>query len=726
MSFVLQVKLALTYATLFLAVAANAQTPPNPPLLEQFYVSPKGDDRWSGRRADPDGNDGPFATVSRARDAVRALLKSRTNNGPVRVTIGGGIYFLDRPLEFGPEDSGADAQNPIVYTASLGDTVVLSGGRRLTGGRWGMADGKRVWEFDVPDAKDGSWRFRHLFVNGERRWRTRLPRKGEYRIESLPGYTGDFLRSPTKQFVYAAGHIQETWRNLRDVEVVGITRWLENRLPIESVESKNRVVTFDRPSLFALVSSAPSGDGTATPSVYWVENVFEAMDTPGQWYLDRAQGTLYYVPLSTEDITRVEIIAPRLTRVLTMTGDTNAPVHDIHFEGITFSHTEWLPPADYASSLQAGVEVPGAIYFDFAERCRIIGGAIEHIGNCGIEVNVGCADIEISHNKITDIGAGAIRVGHFFSWETDGSGKLTERGRQRKAAMPTGRRSRRITITDNEISQCGLFSPESAGIFVGDNAENKITHNHVYDIYWSGICVGSVQNFGPSQAQNNIVEHNHVHDIGKGLLSDVAGIYTCSSPGTRIRFNRVHDITRRDYGGWGIYTDEGAHDLLIEKNVVYKCQDGGLFAHHSRNITAVNNVFAFNRHTQVERYGVGGFELIFQRNLVLFREGTAIGPASVASSSTNLCLFDRNIYWKASGGPPTFGGKNLTEWQTLGQDRHSLVTDPLFARPEGGDFQLQPGSPAEKIGFQPWDHSSVGPRMSPRANGRRSESVRAK
>ena len=213
----------------------------------------------------------------------------------MRVVLRGGVYYLDETLTFGPEDSGVpDA--PVVYIAATGENVVLSGGRRIAGGRWGEANGRKAWIVDIPEVKEGKWRFRQLFVNGDRRPRTRLPKQGEYRIESLPGYTGDFLRSPTKQFVYAPGHIVPTWRNLRDVEVVGITRWLDNRLPIESVNGETRTVTFDRPSLFALVSSAPWGDSTDTPSVYWVENVFEALDTPGQWYLDRPQGRLYYLP----------------------------------------------------------------------------------------------------------------------------------------------------------------------------------------------------------------------------------------------------------------------------------------------------------------------------------------------------------------------------------------------------------------------------------------------
>ena len=689
--------------------ATPTSKPVNNAASADYFVSPDGNDNWTGRLAHPGTNDGPFATITRARDAVRGLLKTGKHTNGVRVLLRGGVYYLDQTLEFGPEDSGTE-QAPVVYAAAPDENVAVSEGRRLVDGRWGEANGHKVWVIDIPEVRHNRWRFRQLFVNGERRPRTRLPKQGEYRIESLPGYSGDFLRSPTKRFVYAPGHIVPTWRNLRDVEVVGITRWLDNRLPIEGVAGETRTVTFDRPSLFALVSSAPWGDSTTAPSVYWVENVFEALDTPGQWYLDRPQGRLYCLPRPGEDMSKAEIIAPRLTQVVRVVGRPGARAHDLRFEGITFSHTEWLPPPDYASSLQAGVEVPGALFFDYAERCAVIGGAIEHIGNCGVEVNVGCADIEISHNSITDTGAGGVRIGHFFSWETDGSGQLTERGKQRKAAMPTGPHSQRITVADNVIAHCGRFTPEAAGVFVGDNANNQIIHNHIYGLFWSGICVGSVQDFGPSQGHSNIIEFNHVHDIGQGMLSDLAGIYTCSAPKSRIRFNRVHDVRRRDYGGWGIYPDQGAYDLLIQNNLVYRCQDGALFAHHNRNITAENNIFAFSRHAQVERYGVGGFELNFRRNLVYYMEGKAVGDGGAGQCGRDVCAFDRNLYWNASGQPALFGNMTFTQWQAAGQDKESLVANPLFVDPDQGDFRLGRDSPAARIGFEPWDLSEIGPR----------------
>ena len=705
----LSIFVASAFAREGLVRAAAPGQPAGTSAKAEFFVSPRGNDNWSGRLADPASIDGPFATITRARDAVRALHKTLKEPRPIRVVLRGGSYYLDSPLEFGPEDSGTE-KAPVVYAARPGEKVVLSGGRRLEGGRWGELNGLKAWLLDVPEVKAGRWNFRQLFVNGTRCPRARLPKQGEYRIESLPGYTGDFLRSPTKQFVYASGDIAPFWRNLRDVEIIGITRWLDNRLPIESVNAEHRTVTFDRASLFALVSSSASGDGTARPSTYWVENVFEAMDSPGQWYLDRPRGVLYYLPRLGEEMSSAEIIAPRLTQVVRVVGSPGATVHDIRFEGLGLAHTEWQPPADYASSLQAGIEVPGALLFDYAERCTFTGGGIAHIGNYGVEVGVGCADIEIARNRITDIGAGGIRIGHFFSWETDGSGRLTERGRQRKDAMPHGPHSERITVADNEIAHCGRFTLEAVGVFVGDNANNTIIHNHIHDTFYSGISVGSVQDFGPSQATDNVIEYNHIHDIGQGMLSDLAGIYTCSTPGSRIAYNLVHDVVRREYGGWGIYPDEGSHDLLIRKNLVYRCQDGALFAHHNHDITAENNIFALNRTAQVERGGIGGFELTCRRNLIYYVEGKAVGDYGGGNCAPDVCLFDRNLYWNASGKPVLFANKSFSEWQAAAQDKTSLIADPMFVDPAHGDFALGPGSPAAQIGFEPWDLSAVGPR----------------
>jgi hypothetical protein len=228
-----------------------------------------------------------------------------------------------RPTAYGlAAEESADARAPVEF-------FVAPGGNDAWSGR-----------IAAPQEGDGPFAtIRQLFVCGERRPRTRLPKSGIYRIEALPGYDwarqGEAFLDGTKQFVYAGNDIQP-WRNLHDVEVIGITRWTDNHLPIAEVDPLQRLVTFDRPSLFALDDTAPP-----RPSVYWVENVLEALDTPGQWYLDRPAARLYYLPLPGEELETTEIVAPHWTHVLRVAGSENAPVRHVRFEGLTLSHTEW-------------------------------------------------------------------------------------------------------------------------------------------------------------------------------------------------------------------------------------------------------------------------------------------------------------------------------------------------------------------------------------------------
>ena len=145
-----------------------------------IYVSPEGRDTWSGRRAEPagDGSDGPLATLSAARDAVRRLKAARPGRA-IRVLIRGGVYRLSEPVVFGPEDSGT-AEGPITYAAWPGEKPVFSGGRPI--GRWQEGPG-RLWSTHVPGVREGRWYFRQLFVNGRRATPARLPLEGFFRSE---------------------------------------------------------------------------------------------------------------------------------------------------------------------------------------------------------------------------------------------------------------------------------------------------------------------------------------------------------------------------------------------------------------------------------------------------------------------------------------------------------------------------------------------------------------
>jgi parallel beta-helix repeat protein len=174
-----------------------------------------------------------------------------------------------------------------------------------------------------------------------------------------------------------------------------------------------------------------------------------------------------------------------------------------------------------------------------------------------------------------------------------------------------------------------------------------------------------------------------------------------------IRNNVIHDVDSRGYGGWGIYTDEGSTGILIENNVVYRTKSGGFHQHYGKENVVRNNVFAFAREGQIIRSRKElHLSFTFERNIVYWNEGPLLGK----TWSDDKFQLDYNLYWNSAGKPVQFDGKPLADWQKRGQDVHSMIADPLFVDPAGGDFRLKDGSPALRLGFRQIDVGPVGPR----------------
>ncbi len=637
-----------------------------------FYVSPVGNDVWSGRLRAPnrEGSDGPFATIARARDVIRALGRQQAGlKRPVKVLIRAGTYFLSEPVVFLPEDSGTK-QCPITYAGYPREHPVISGGCLITGWRPAQVNGKQVWAADLPEVKQGKWYFRQLFVNGERRPRTRLPKQGFYQFTGLPEVTEETPWSEGQTAAqFASGDLRH-WQNLSDVEVVALHLWSDSHLPIAGVDEQAGVVRFAQRSVFKL--RAAFGPEL---SRYYVENVVEALDTPGQWYLDRKAGALYYYPLPAEDPSRTEVIAPRLEQLVCFEGDAEAGkfVHDLHLRGLTFSHAEGRLPADLSGYAQAAFNMPGALLLRAAQGCSLRRSAVSHLGCYAIELCDGCQANQVSKNLLTDLGAGGIKVGH----GTVGT-----------------------TLADNEISHAGRIFHSAVGIWIGNSGHNRVVRNHIYDLYYSGISVGWTWGYGPSDAVHNIIENNHIHHLGHGWLSDMGGIYTLGvSPGTRLRGNLIHDVACYAYGGWGIYLDEGSTKILVEKNVVYRTKTGGFHQHYGRENLVQNNVFALSQEPQIARTRAEDhISFTFRRNIVYWRGAGALLGGDWKGSGYRM---DHNLYYNADREPLDFRGSTLEEWRARGMDVHSLIADPKFAAPEQGDFNLAPDSPALSLGFRP-------------------------
>jgi hypothetical protein len=642
-----------------------------------LFVSPGGDDTWSGRRPDPGpGGHGPFRTPARALSELARVRRLQPGE-PVTVWLRGGTYCLETPLVLTPDHGGA-AGGPRVTLAAYGaERPVLSAGRRVDGWRPDSLRGRPAWVADLPEVRAGRWVFHQLFVDGGRRLRPRLPDPRAplgtrlYRIAALPDVTADTpWNQGQERVVFAPGDVAASWRNLEDVEVVALHFWVESRLPVAAVDPERRLVTFRRRSVFRLTD-----DFRAQGARYYVDNVFEALGEPGQWYLDRPSGTLWYLPLPGEVPDKTEVYAPVGPQVVRLEGTPDRPLENVELRGLTFAHTEWrLPPDGPAGAPQAAVHVPGAVYLGHARGCTLRRCRVQQVGTYAVEVGPGCSGTEILECVFADLGAGGVKVA---------SG------------------STRTTIARCEIGPGGLHYHSAVGVLILDSPDNRVVDNHIHHFCYTGVSLGWVWGYGPSQARNNVVERNHIHDIGQGVLNDLGGIYTLGvQPGTVLRRNRIHDVRSDGYGGWGIYLDEGSTDILVEENLVWRTKTGGLHQHYGRDNLIRNNIFAYAAEGQIQRTRLEEHRSFrFERNIVYIDHG----PVLHGNWQRPGADFDYNLYWHAAGGPLDFGGgRSFADWQALGADTHSLVADPRFGDPALGDFTLPPDSPAHRLGFVPF------------------------
>ncbi|MDI9583969.1 MAG: right-handed parallel beta-helix repeat-containing protein [Acidobacteriota bacterium] len=637
--------------------------------MPAFYVAVGGKDSWPGTKARP------FATVEAARDAARTLRKSGHVDGPITIYLKGGDHFLERPLVLSGADSGTE-DSPLVFAACPGEVPVVSGGVPISGWERGTINGKRVWVTRVPGVKRGNWRFAQLFVNGWRRTRPRLPREGFYEIASLPDVTPETQWNVgQRRFVCKPGDIRP-WHNIQDVEILALHLWTESRLPIVSFDETTGLVELAKQSHFRLTR-----DHHGAGSRYYAENVREAFGEPGDWYLDADSGELTYLPMRGEKPEDAHVVAPRLQQLVILKGTEKRPVSHVRFEGITFSHTEWTLPEDMSGMSQAAVSVPAAIHAENATHCWISRCEISHAGTYAVEFGPGCRANFVSHCHLWDLGAGGVKM-------NEGSGFTT--------------------VADCEIDHCGRIFHSAVGVWIGRSSDNQVVHNDIHDLYYTGVSVGWSWGYQPSSAARNVIEFNHIHHIGKGVLSDMGGVYTLGvSPGTRVCHNLIHDISSDTYGGWGLYTDEGSTGIILANNVVYNTKTGGFHQHYGRENVIENNIFAFDQSNMVARTrNEEHITLFFQRNIVLIDHGDFFG----GNWEGDTFSVNQNLYWDVRKEPRAMGPGTIAQWRKRGHDQTSIFADPRFVAPEKGDFRLTPGSPAELIGFQPIDLSTVGPR----------------
>ncbi|GAA4441141.1 hypothetical protein GCM10023188_39310 [Pontibacter saemangeumensis] len=662
-----------------------------------FFVSKGGSS--SPKTIHPDQT---FATIGEAKTAVRELKNQGRLDRPVKVYIEAGVYFLDTPLLFTPDDSGTETA-PVIYT-SYGGRALLHGGKKIS--NWKKHKGD-IYSTTLPEVKKGNWHFNQLYINGELRQRARTPNKGFHRVKGFPDGAHDIhYHTDCQRFEFAEGDINPKWKNLEDVEVIVYHFWTDSHLPIQSIDTKNNIVTF-RHKAGKIFTDGFSDAGAK----YIVENVWEGLDEPGEWYLNRKTGKLYYIPLPGEDMAKVEVVAPFTEKFITIEGDPlqNQYVEHITFDKLDFSYTNWQLPPGNSNDDQGSASVPAAITLTGARHIAFTNCEVKNIGTFAFEVGKGSTYNQFIYNTISQIAAGGFRV----NGGTDEDPPVLRTGNN--------------IISDNDLHHFGEVYPSAVGVLLMQTYGNRVEHNNIYNGWYTGVSVGWEWGYQRSISRDNIIAYNHIHTIGQGLLSDMGGIYTLGvSPGTIIRNNLIHDVQANQYGGWGIYNDEGSSYLLVENNVVYNTNFAGYNIHYAKEITVRNNVFALGKLAQLSRGKSEPHKSVyFENNIIYWKEGELLSenwsdqpypfyrkPEGKVQEANSTFEMDWNIYFNPDMPleKVSYNGKTWEAWHSMGKDQHSEYADPLFVDPENHDFRLRAESPAFKLGFKPIDISTVGPR----------------
>jgi len=656
----------LLYIILLFVLDANA-TILNKPIV--LYVSPSGDNKNQGTLKKP------FASLERAKEAVK-LLKKDGNKNEVNIVLLKGTYYLEEPLVFTSDESGFPGA-PYIIKAERSAKVTLSGGVKLSL-EWKHYNHK-IWQADLSQIETiGS-----LYANGKALIRARYP---NYQEGMYPygGYSGDAIskerivkwKDPKRGYIHAmhtgkwGGMHYQILKKTSDSTIQYEGGWQNNR---------------------------PS---PMHPTLRFVENIFEELDAPGEWFFDQDSQKLYYIPQENEDPKELTFIASNIESIIQLKGDEKRPVTDIRIEGITFQHTlptfmkteEQLMRSDWA------IYRNGAVLFDGTERCEITNNTFSQLGGNAVFISNYNRNAKISSNLIENIGANAIsfigssnavrspsfRYGQFVPLE-----EIDTIPGPKSNNYPSN-----STAEDNLIRYIGLIEKQVAGVEIQMASKILVNHNTIYHVPRAGINIGDGA-WGGHIIENNDVfstvletsDHGAFNSWGRdrfwhperSKMDSIVGnhpelILLDAVEKTVIRNNRF----RCDHG-WDIDLDDGSSNYEIYNNL---CLSGGLKLREGFYRTVYNNILlnnGFHPHVWFKNS-----HDVFKNNIVFMSHE----PIEIS-------------YWGDSVDYNYFISKDdLMRSQGYGTDQNSLAGEPMFVNADNGNFDVSQFSPALNIGFK--------------------------
>ena len=723
-----------------------------------LYVSPSGNDQWSGSYADTQENDGPLATLDAARLKVRQLKAANTDVA-FEVQIRGGEYSLRETVVFGSEDSGS-SDAPIVYMAYPGEKPVFTSGVPITGWKKLSSEPKgvsekacgKLWVTEIPQTVGDKWVIRSLYDGETLLQRSRsggfkyavVEKENDFnqqgkKLTSVLEYEGEPV-APFDRTVYYRDDNIKDWPNPSDIELVLKDRpWLVNIIPLERIDTQNKI---------AYLSVDPTYQAVNPSRNYWVENAIEYLDEPGEWVVNTQEGRLYMWPKN--DVADMNVMAPLLHEFIRVEGTEDGPfVSHLSFKGLTFMHgmRDILQEGD--KGLQHDWEMydkaNAVIRFRFAEDCEVASCVIKASSGTGIRLDLHCQRIKITRNHLHHLGGGGIVLSGY------GPGTKDE--------------NKYNVVHDNYIHHIGELLLHSPAIFIAQSGHNEISNNTIHDVPYNGIAVSGcrphefylVNRIPFRRAWVSSIRFEECEPyIKKGLAAQWKNRLEYFLPLLHARENKIvmNDISRtllKLHDGNAIYFSAMGENNVVERNYLHenyntagaiRLDDNPSFTIIRENVITeserglglkgpadvINNFIfteTFLRGRTLPGWLGGTKKALPQRNIFM-------PPASSKSSNglyltddratnrpfyENLPKMENSIYFTNNTSDPytpkTALGNELFSGQPVkvGKDSIKLLyADPMFDEEAMKQkiFKFKEGSPAIILGIKSIDLSKVG------------------
>ncbi len=711
----------LVILTLFgLAIAPAAKAAPRPIV---FYVSPAGNDHWRGMLPSPNGRktNGPFATLQRAEQAVRTVRQSASNSKRmVEVWVRGGTYYLTQPLQLNAMDSGTGSA-PTVFRAYRREKPVLIGGIRLNDFKPYRG---AIVQCDLKPYHMAQ--LNQLFFRGKRQIPARWPNYDPKhpRSEGWAYIAGVSQSANRNTFVYD-GDRPDRWSHPQDGQVCiwPNWNWWYEVDPIKGINTDRHTITLQNP----LDYSAEPGRR------FFVQGIFEELDAPGEWYLNPRTDVLYFWPPS--PIHPGDVIAPRLNRIIEVQNANHLIVR-----GFTIEDCEGTTARLHN-----------------CRHCVVAGCTITNCGGWGINIEGGVDNGAVG-NDVFDTGLGGIQIsGGDRATLTPAGNYADDNDIYHFACIHrTYEPGIGISGVGNRITHNLIHDAPHAGILLSGN-DHLIEYNDIHDVCQQGGDNGAFYMGRDWTQRGIIIRFNKFHDIyGYGLANPSGGpdhTYTYESP----------------LWAWGIYLDDATSGIHIYGNVIYRAPLCAVMLGGGRNNRVENNIIVncipalhidarwstFEWPILIQRYQAMNADQppystryphldgllqrdyrlpannVFDHNVVAYRSDDYCGLSTMDPQPAGACIYDltgfnpsieksidyNTVYHYGQPIRVSVSGAGRESWrkwqQTTGFDRHSIVANPEFVDPAHRDYQLRPGSPAYREGFQRIPYKKIGLYKSP-------------